>query len=340
MSRSALVVAAGLFALGSLVWLLTTGRDRPAPVPDSATVQEPARPAPTPELATTPARDVQLPGAPAGARGATTSGPPRISTSDEFIRALDARGLDGGKLLAAYRDWRVARGYLGADPLAGVSAENAPSQVYAAMDRATQKSLADSGDLGAIQAYAAGSLPGDPVTAAEYFGRAAEMGSAAAMVEMAGVLANIEAQNPGGPGDDPSFPQRLLALRGGDPNRDLRLDAVAWTLAAIRQHGPIVATPASLALTRELERNPDRAALTTACGKSLAILADLSAASAGRDTSALPPAFLAEKDLYERLPCRETPAPVMPPRALGGCTASPAVGSTNQPMELWICEEN
>jgi TPR repeat protein len=208
------------------------------------------------------------------------------------------------------------------------------------MDRATQKSLADSGDLGAMQAYAAGSLPGDPVTAVEYFGRAAAMGSAAAMAEVADVLADIGDQVPGGPGNDPTFPGRLLALRGGDPNRDLRPDAVAWVLAAIRQHGPIVAAPASLALVQELERNPDNTVLAAVCGRSLAILADLSAANAGRDTASLPPAFVAEKDLYDRLPCRDTPAPVMPPRALERCTSSPAVGSNNQPVELWICEGN
>ena len=271
---------------------------------------------------------------------ATPGTPPRISTRDEFIRALNAAGRDGEKLLAAYRDWRTARGYLGADSLTGVTAEGAPSEVYAAMDRATQKSLADAGDLGAMQAYAAGSLPGDPVTAVEYYGRAAEMGSAAAMAEIADVLSDIADQDPGGPGNDPTFPGRLLALRGSDPNRDLRLDAAAWALAAIRQHGPIVATPASLALTQELERNPDKALLTAVCGKSLAILADLSAANTGRDTTSLPPAFVAEKDLYARLPCRDTPAPVTPPRTLERCAPTPAVGGNNQPVDLWICEEN
>lgn len=323
--------------MGALVWLLTTRQDAPAPGPASVTVREPAATAPP---APAPARGEQPPAAPGNKPGVAPGTPPRLSTRDEFVQALEARGLDGERLLAAYRDWRVARGYLGADPLSGITAENAPSQVYAAMDRATQKSLADSGDLGAMQAYAAGSLPGDPALAAEYYGRAAEMGSAAAMVEMADVLADIEAQNPGGPGNDPTYPQRLLALRGGDPNRDLRLDAAAWALAAIRQHGPIVATPASLALTQELERSSDEAALAIACGRSLAILADLSASSAGRDTSALPPVFVAEKGLYERLPCRDTPAPVMPPRALERCAPSPAVGSSNRPVELWICEEN
>jgi hypothetical protein len=336
LSRSALVVAATLFALGALIWLLIAGQDTPGPGPATVAVRVTDAPAPAPGPASAP----PAPAAPARTPRAAPGAPPRISTRDEFIRALDATGRDGEKLLAAYRDWRVARGYLGADPLTGVTAEDAPAGMYAAMDRATQKSLADSGDLGAMQAYAAGSLPGDPVTAVEYYGRAAEMGSAAAMAEIADVLADIGDQIPGGPGNDPSFPKRLLALRDGDPNRDLRLDAVAWALAAVRQHGPIVATPATMALTQALERNPDQALLATACGKSLAILADLSAANAGRDTASLPPAFVAEKDLYEHLPCRDTPAPVMPPRALERCASSPAVGSSNQPVELWICEED
>jgi hypothetical protein len=76
----------------------------------------------------------------------------------------------------------------------------------------------------------------------------------------------------------------------------------------------------------------------TTCGRSLAILADLSAANAGRNASTLPPVFLTEKDLYERLPCGNTPAPVMPPRALANCAASPATGDAGKPIELWICE--
>jgi len=337
-SRSALAVAGALFALGILVWFLTGGDD-------SALVGSGLREIPA-AATSAPLTDAVLapPAAPAEPAGRIAQSgpfsPAQIIDSDGFIRALDARGLDGEKLVAAYRDWRIARGYLGPDPLAGVPADGAPSLVYAGMDRSTQKALADTGDLGAIQAYAAGSLPADPVAAVEYYGKAAALGSAAAMVEMASILAAIGDQQPGGPGDDPTYPQRLLALRGGDPARNLRLDAMAWALAAIRQHGPVVATPAGLALTADLVRNPDKSAVATVCGRSLAILADLSAATAGQDTGSLPPVFLAEKDLYEKLPCRETPAPVMPPRALERCAASPAMGSGNRPVDLWVCEEN
>lgn len=309
MSRSALVVAAALFALGIFVWLFTTGSDETAPGQPGVDV----RAGNSPE----PAAESRPSGAPAGMATAISGSPPRISTRDEFIQALKARGRDGEKLLAAYQDWRVARGYLGADPLTGITADNAPSQVYAVMDRATLKSLADSGDLGAIQAYAAGSLPVDSDTALDYFGRASELGSAVAMVEIASILAD-----------------------GAGPDRDPRSDAMVWTLAAIRLHGPIVATPDNLALVESPGAGDDPAALAVVCARSLAIFADLSAASEGQNNGTLPPVFLAEKDLYGRLPCRDTPAPVMPPRALERCTPSPAIDGDNRPVELWICEED
>ena len=333
MSRSALAVAGVLVALGALVWVLTRNRDAPVVPMEAPTRVEPAAAAPE---ASAP---VQAPPARAPAATATVA-LPRVSTRDELAQVLKARGLDAEKLIGGYRDWRLARGFLGADPLAGITAENAPSQAYAAMDRSTQKALADSGDLGAIQAYAAGSLPGDPFTAVKYYGHASELGSAAAMAQVANVLADLGDLQPGAAQNDRPFADKLLALRGGNPDRDLRQDAVAWTLASIRQYGPIVATPSNMELVEDLAPNPDKAVAMAICGQSLAILASLSAATAGKDTAALPPVFLTEKNLYDRLPCRDTPAPVSPPRALEACTSSPAIGSNDQPVELWICPEN
>jgi hypothetical protein len=256
------------------------------------------------------------------------------------VRVLRARGLDADRLIARYQDWRAERGFLGADPLAGVTLEDSLLSVYTAMDRITQKSLADSGDLGAMQAYAAGSLPNDPLTAIEYYRRASELGSAAAMAGLAGALAGIGTTRASDFGNDKSFADRLLALRGGDPARDLHLDSVAWTLASIRQYGPILATPANLAMIDRVGRLPDKTLLAGVCGQSLAILGVLSAATSGTTTSTLPPVFVTEQGLYARLPCRDTPAPVMPPRALEACTASPAIGSNDRPIELWICPES
>ena len=333
MSRSALAVAALLFAFGAIAWLLAT--DRTATVGPATVIAPRVSPAPAPVVGepVPAAPSVVLP-------AAAQAAPVNVSNRDEVIRALKARGLDGEKLLASYQEWRAAHGFLDADPLAGVSPENAPGEVYAAMTRDTQKTLADSGDLGAVQAYAAGSLPGDPFTAIDYYSRASKLGSAAAMGEIAAILGTIGDFEPGSSPNDPTGAQKLLALRGGDPGRDLRTDAVAWALASIRQYGPILAShKKNMALIEELGRNPDKDLITITCGRSLAILADLSAATSGRNSSSLPPVFVAEKNLYDRLPCQDTPAPVMPPRALAACSASPARNGAGQPVELWICPE-
>ncbi len=332
MSRSALLVAGVLIAFGVLVWLITTPPQDPVtPVEAPGTPVNPS---------VDPAKPQPLKSPPAAPNGsAATVTPPRVTTRDEFAQVLRARGLDADRLIARYQDWRAARGFLGADLLTGITPEDSLSSVYTAMDRTTQKSLADSGDLGAIQAYAAGSLPGDPFTAIDYYRRASEMGSAAAMAGLAGVLADIGARAISAPDGDQAFANKLLTLRGGDPARDLRRDAAAWTLASIRQYGPAVATPTDLDIVERLGSSPDTAMVAAICGQSLAILAVLSAATSEKDSSALPPAFITEKGLYDRLPCRDTPAPVTPPRALEACTASPAIDRNSQPVELWICPE-
>lgn len=333
MSRGVLALAGALLLFGTLIWFLALNRNTPAKPGRAPAGVESPRVVPNPDRPLQPpaVRDPEV---------AHSSKPPRISTAAELARALTARGLDAEKLIARYQDWRVTHGFLGADPLAGITPENAPTQVYAAMDRSTQKALADSGDLGAIQAYAAGSLPADPFAALKYYGRASELGSAAAMAEVAGILARFGS----GPADtalsDPASADKLLALRGGDPGRDLGRDAAAWTLASIRQYGPIVATAANVAQVEALEAESDKAVVTAICAQSLAILANLSAATAGRDAASLPPVFVTEEKLYDRLPCQETPAPVTPPRALEACTSSPATGNNNQPLQLWICPEN
>ena len=153
------------------------------------------------------------------------------------------------------------------------------------MDRPTQKALADSGDLGAIQAYAAGSLPEDPFTALKYYGRASELGSAAALGEIA--------SHPGGAWTTCSrrwAGRRVLCRRA------------CWRFVAATRTGNCGRTPSpghwrrsgstgpslqlrdSLALVEGLAAQWDSGVLTAVCGQSLAILAKLSAATAGRDT--------------------------------------------------------
>lgn len=311
MSRSAPLVAAALVAIGLVAWFAV---DRPAGPPD----RPPAATARQPVTAAPPAAP---PGAPAAAPvpQPAPAGVPRIATAEDFARVLKSRGLDGDKLVAAYRDWRLSRGYLDADPLTGLTGGLEPAAIYAGMDRESLKALADGGDLGAIQAFAAASVAVEPAMAVEYYGRATRQGSAAAMVELAGALA--------------------ASASPATSARNPRRQAAAWLLAAIRLHGPVVATPAVLADLDAFAGDPDPAFLPSACATSLAILADLSATPAGQEAGTLPPAFLAEQSLYDRLPCRDTPAPVTPPRALAGCTATAALAAGDRPAELWVCPE-
>lgn len=334
MSKSSVLVATGLFALGILVWLITgewsmdgiqVAVDKKAT--SRVTVQA------SPALATSVPRGIPM-GTGIG------SGPPvRVGSREELLQALKNRGLNGEQMLAGYLAWRVARGFLGADPLAGVTVENAPAQVYWAMDRSTQKSLADAGDVGAMQAYAAGSLPGDVFTAVDYFQQASSRGSGSAMIQLANVLADIGALEMGDVQNDRPFADKLLALRNGDPDRDLRRDGVAWTLAAIRQYGPPLAYGANMDLVEGMGRIQEKGLMSAICGKSLGILASVSATVSGQAGPVLPPVFIAPSNLYKRLPCQDTPAPVTPPRELEACTASPALDSNNLPVDLWICPE-
>jgi hypothetical protein len=326
-TRSALAVSGALVALGVVAWWLS--RNGAAPVaPPAPVASAPAAPEPLPSL----------PVAPAGPRAAP-AGPaiPRVGTREELAAALAGRGLDAEKFLAGYRNWRLAHGFLGPDPLAGLTAFNAPDQAYSTIDRSTLEGLAKGGDMGAMQAYAAGSLPNDPFTALEYYGRASAEGSAAALGAIAGILANLGDLEPGARPRDGGFAERLLALRAGDPNRDLRDDALAWTLAGIRLYGPILASPGDMTMLENVDRNGEPERVAAICARSLAILAEQAAATAGRDYTALPPVFVAERDIYSELPCRDTPAPVTPPPALAACKASPALGSGNRFVELWIC---
>lgn len=306
MGRAPLLVAAALFGTGIAAWLAT----RPGPPP------------PAPVAAVQPA-----PGQPAGAEVAAPTVPPaagpasvpaelQVASGAEFVAAVGARGLDGRQALAAWRAWRVDRGYPDGDPVTGAAGE--PAVDYAGMDRASLKALADTPDRPAMEAYAARILAEEPTVATGYLARASAQGSAAAMVAMADALATASL---------------------GSPRSDPRLESGAWLLALIRRHGPLVATPDVLERLAQLGLESDPALEASACASSLGVLAGVAAAAAGPDAGELPPAFLAEPGFYDRLPCRGTPAPVTPPRALGGCRATPARGPGGRPVELWVCGE-
>lgn len=307
MGRAPLLVATALFGIGVVAWLAS----RPGPAPPAAS------PVSRPDSAPVPEAEVAAPSRPPDAGPASVPAEVRIGSEADFVAAVEARGLDGRQALAAWRAWRVDRGYPDGDPVTGVAGE--PPVDYASMDLNSLRTLANSPDRAAMEAFAARTLNDEPTVATGYLARASTLGSAVAMLSMADALATASL---------------------GRPRGDPRQEAGAWLLAAIRRHGPLVATPVVMERLAQLGLESDPALEAAACASSLGVLAGVAAAGPGGDAGALPPAFLAEPGLYEQLPCRGTAAPVTPPRVLAACRPTPARGPGGRPVELWICGEN
>jgi hypothetical protein len=78
--------------------------------------------------------------------------------------------------------------------------------------------------------------------------------------------------------------------------------------------------------------------LALACGQSLAIFADLNARGAPRD--ALPPVLTSENEVYARLPCQDSAAPIAPPAELARCASTPVRNQFGQTFAVWTCPNN
>jgi hypothetical protein len=333
LSRSTLIVVAALLLVAALASLQPWRSDEPAPTvaPAALPVPPPAAAIPAPQPVV-PARRVSQPNVP--------TGDVRLRGREDLAALLTARGLDPDQSIAALQAWRESRGFFGPDALnlTGLAPGNTRSDYYTSLDLATLRALADSGDLGAVQAVADRSLADDPLAAIDGYRRAAGLGSAAAMLAISSTLRSL-AQFPTGEGQmEERLAAQLRQLRGSEPDRDLRTDALAWSLAAVRQYGPAVADRGTLAWVEATASALPPDTVTRACGQSLAIMADLAARGApGAD---LPPVFSAEANVYERLPCRDTPAPVSPPADISRCEPTAARDQFGQPVAVWTCRGN
>jgi hypothetical protein len=336
MSRSTAGLVAALLGFSLLILFWDGFRDTAEPPPPEVSALEPGdvvaeMPKPPASTATQAA-----PAAKTEPRAA------RLRSRADLEAVLEEQGLNPAQALARYQDWRVANGFLGPDALAGIDPGSAPVDTYQAMDTNTLKSMADAGDVAAMQVYAGTNLPRDPFTALRYLGRASEAGSAAAALEIAALMRSLATVPTADAQGDPEFARRLLELRGGQPDADLREDALAWTLTALRQAGPLAGNAEQLAWMKgaAAELGPER--LLAACTRSLGILGDLAARRSAQGWSAptLPPAFIAEDRLYDDLPCNGTPAAVVPPREMSACRKSPITDGAGQARSLWICPPN
>lgn len=248
--------------------------------------------------------------------------------------------MDPDRAIADLQAWRERRGFLGPDEmnLTGVPPGQSRAEYYATLDAATLASLAASGDPGALQTVAGSRLQDDPVGAIEDYRRAAALGSAAAMLAVSSALRAYATFPTSADAIDGTVAEQMRRLRGDDPTRDLRGDALAWSLAAVRQYGPGVIDRSTLAWIETSARDLPADTVTRACGQSLAIMADL--AARGAPTDDLPPVFGTESRLYERLPCGASPVPITPPASLGQCESTASRDRFGQPVTVWTCRGN
>lgn len=309
-SRSALFVVLGLLAIATLVLLIRpTARETPPP---AARPSLPAsEPAAVPPPAESPTKAAELPRAP-------------LDTRSDLATALRAQGIEPATAIGAFRAWRRRHGFFEPDARLGVTAETAEANAYAALDDGQLQILARSDDVGALQALGDRVAATDPATAVGFYSRAAYAGSAWAMLQVSR-LAQSGSASPG------ALAQRLR----GNPNADLREDALAWTLAAARRFGPAALENADLERSRQLVADLGTEGTTRACARSLAILAELSARATGQPDFA-PSMMLSPANVLESLPCRDTPAPVTVPTLYAACSARLA-SAGDSAVTVWTC---
>jgi hypothetical protein len=324
------LVVIGLLVVAAVAWFQPwRAADPPPVVPAPAPVAgSPAAPAPGAPATPPPV----APGTPADAT------PVRIASRADLAALLAARGLDPDRALADLAAWRERLGFLGPDELTGVTAADARSLYYANLDDATLRGLAGSGDVAAVQTLASRNLPANAGAAIDGYADAAAAGSAAAMLAASEVLRSLAQLPADGVGIEPKLAAELLRLRRGDATRDLRADALAWTLAAVRQYGPGAIDQGTL---RWIEVQSEQLApetVATACGQSLALFADLNARGAPREP--LPAAFYSEANVYGRLPCQDSAAPVAPPAELARCGETRTRNQFGQDFAVWTCPTN
>lgn len=265
---------------------------------------------------------------------------PWVRTRAELAAVLAAHGLRPDPPIDALRRWRIARGFVGPDPLVDDRDTHSAMQDYEALDPATLRGLADGGDMVALQIMAARAGDTDAMTALTLFARAAEHGSTWSMFQVGRILNDFSQLTPAERQANARVDKQLLDMQGGKRDQDVRELALAWGLAAIRQDGPAATDTDDMEWLEAAAGalRPDR--LAAACDHSLAVFAEITAARRSADDPSLPPVFLAPAELYDRLPCADAVAPVSPPPEIARCRKQPVSGDGGRAMDLWICPQN
>jgi hypothetical protein len=326
-------VAGSALVLAGALWLLwpagtpTGSNERPiAPVPTAGDPADGAGPA-----ATVPTPAAAAPGK-----------PPRVDSRAALATILESRQLDPDRAINGWQTWRAARGFFDPNELAGTGPENATAELYAGMDDLTLEQRAAAGELGALQEQAARLESVDSIGALGKYMAAAQQGSAAAMFGASRALLGVAAMQAEDNSGDPELAETLRDWRNMDGSTDIRQEALAWALAAVRTDGAAVLEGSRLRQIEALAAELDEEQLRMACAESLAYFGGYRglAGNSGIGRGRPPPVFITAPGVYGRLPCRDTAAPITPPPRMQRCESMPAADGRGQRVEVWVCPEN
>jgi len=268
----------------------------------------------------------------------------RISTTTDLRDFLDRQGagngIDATAILDDYADWSDARGFTGRNRLFG-TADTAPSDVFTANDEDVLRTRSDAGDAAASQALAEHILFVDLYSAIELFRRAAEQGSTFALLRIGSLLEALDATGTGYEIADPAQRQRVVDLTEQGVGNSLRLTALGYVVAAIRDGGaPVV----DGALLMQLDRFHDETTSdewAAVCEWSERTLLDIAKTRIRWGKPAVvtvaPPIFFSVPDLDDRLPCGRTAYPIDNLMDLTHCTITPVRNADDEALDLHLC---
>ena len=264
----------------------------------------------------------------------------QASSLPRITKAADLRDFlarqeetDPASLLEGYADWSDARGFTGENRLFGV-AENAPSATFIAGDEAELRARSAAGDAAASQALAAGMLFDDLFVTIELLHTAAEQGSTFALLRIGALFEALDAAGTAEIAADPAQRQKVAGLAGQGVGNSLRLTALGYVIAAIRDAGAPIVDRALLEWLARLNADTTSDERTAVCAWSEHTLLDIAGARIRRGRPAVattaPPVFFAVPDFTDRLPCTDTAFPIENLLDLDHCTITPVRNAANE----------
>jgi hypothetical protein len=271
-----------------------------------------------------------------------TSTQPLLTTYADLVDYLNAGGRDGARMLKDTALWRQDRGFFAPDELLGITPASSPRAYYDSLDEATLKTMSDSGDAGATQTLASITALSDPFAAMTLFSKAAEQGSAYALLRLASLSESFSDLNTDGRKLGPDYLDQLLEYRGANSATSLKTSSYAHVVSAMRDGGLPVIDTELLAWQDRLEQELTDSEIASACDQSERMLFDVNVARRKqgklRPSVSPPPVFVSPPDAGSRLPC--TNAVPDNPALLdqGPCEIIPILTTNGQPANLNICE--